>query len=231
MIHFICPLYNAGKNLDSLISSFRQQKNQDFDVILIDDMSTDSGETVRIANTFVNDKIELKVNNVKKFALRNIVETAREYNNSSIIAVVDGDDSLCNEYTVDILYDAYKNNSDVVWTAHKWDTNGMNISRQMPQNVDPYQYPWCSSHLRTFKKSLLNEISDKNFKDSNDQWFKRGYDQALMLPLLKLSKKRTYIDKVCYKYNINSVSIDDRNWAEHSQLSTVAFVRSRGFVK
>jgi hypothetical protein len=78
---------------------------------------------------------------------------------------------------------------------------------------------------------MLKNISDRNFKDINDKWFERGYDQALMLPLLYLTENRSYINEVCYLYKINSVSVDDRDWCEQKQHSTINFVRSRGFVK
>jgi len=111
-----------------------------------------------------------------------------------------------------------------------WDINNLNISKPIPKNVDPYSWPWCSSHLRTFKASLLRDIPDSNFKNTKGEWFKRGYDQALMLPLLKKSKSRNYIDKVCYQYNIESVSMPERSWEEMDQISTINLVRARGFM-
>ena len=101
----------------------------------------------------------------------------------------------------------------------------------MPSNVNPYQWPWCTSHFRTFRASLLSEISDENFKNIKGEWFERGYDQALMLPLLYLTKNRKFIEDVCYLYNIESVSVNDRDWAEMKQISTINLVRSRGFLK
>ena len=56
-----------------------------------------------------------------------------------------------------MLLDEYNRDFNVVWTAHKWDINGMNISKEIPNNVDPYAWPWCSSHLRTFKSSLIRK--------------------------------------------------------------------------
>jgi hypothetical protein len=101
----------------------------------------------------------------------------------------------------------------------------------MPQNVNPYQYPWCSSHLRTFDARLLDAISDDNFKDHLGNWFERGYDQALMLPLLATATARKYIPEVCYFYKIDSVSVNDRDWAERKQLGTVNMVRARGLIR
>ena len=108
--------------------------------------------------------------------------------------------------------------------------NSINISRQLP-DVNPYEYPWVTSHLKTFRSKLLTEISNENFKDLDGNWFVRGYDQALYLPLLYKSRKRKYLDEICYLYRINSNSLKIREWKENDQLKTVKLVRARGFVK
>ena len=193
-------------------------------------MSTD--DTFEKASKFNPDKFSVIENREKKYALRNIVDNARVFQglDDVVIAVIDGDDSLCNPDAVSLILSEYEKGADVVWTAHTWDINGMNISKEMPQKVDPYSWVWCSSHLRTFKSNLLSRISNKNFLDTNKSWFKRGYDQALMLPVLKVGQKRSYIPETCYLYNINSVSIQKRSWEEREQISTINIVRSRGFL-
>ena len=229
---FISPCFNASRNIKNLIESVRCQNNDSWTHTLIDDISVD--DTCEVFNKIVGDdeRFSLIKNSEKKYALKNIIEVARKYQDQedTIIAVIDGDDQLCNENTINLLISEYENGNDVVWTGHRWDVNGINISRAMPENVDPYGWPWCTSHLRTFKSTLLSKVSDDNFKDPWGNWFERGYDQALMLPLLKLTNKRKYIDEICYLYNIKSVSVNDRDWAEMKQLSTINLVRARGFL-
>jgi len=228
---FIVPCFNASKNIKNIVSSLESQDDDRWSCVIIDDMSTDN--TREVISSIKSRKFASIINKEKKYALRNIVETSRLYENRDdiIIAVVDGDDQLCNNNAVSILLDEYQRGFEVVWTAHKWDINGMNISKEIPMNVDPYGWQWCSSHLRTFKSSLIKNIPDKNFKDCNRDWFKRGYDQALMLPILSLTKNRKFIPEVCYQYNINSVSIKNRSWEEKDQISTINIVRARGFLK
>lgn len=229
---FLVPSYNIEKNFLKLTNSILSQKNKNWSCIIIDDMSQD--KTAQCASLAMKkDNRFFSIKNVeKKYALRNIVESARLFQEREdvIIAVIDGDDQLCNDETVSLILDSYEKGDDVVWTAHRWDINDLNISKSIPRNVDPYSWPWCSSHLRTFKASLLKDIPDSNFKNTNGEWFKRGYDQALMLPILKKSKSRKYIDKICYQYNIESVSISERSWEEMDQISTINLVRARGFI-
>jgi len=229
---FVVPCYNISKNFGKLVSSITSQNDDRWTCIMIDDISEDD-TWEKISNLCIhNEKFHGVKNKNKKFALRNIIETVRLFQDRDVvIAVVDGDDQLCNNDTVSLVLNEYDGGNDVVWTAHTWDINGMNISREIPPDVDPYAWPWCSSHLRTFKASFIKKIPDKNFKDMSGNWFRRGYDQALMLPILSLTDKRKYIDDVCYLYNINSVSIKTRNWEESEQISTINIVRARGFLE
>ena len=231
-IIFISPCFNASKNLRNLIESVRAQSDDRWFHVLVDDLSVDDTSTVFDKIVESDNRFSLIKNDEKKYALKNIIDVAREYQDDEdvVIAVIDGDDQLCNDDTVSLILDEYEKGCDVVWTGHRWDINGINISRAMPDIVDPYGWPWCSSHLRTFRSTLLSKISDDNFKDHMGDWFQRGYDQALMLPLLKLTSKRSYIDEICYLYNIKSVSVNDRDWAEMKQLSTINLVRARGFL-
>mgnify|MGYP003150515375 CR=1 FL=1 len=230
---FVIPSYNAESNIVRLGTSLMTQTDDRWSAIIVDDISTDN--TWKAIEELPKDKFLAIKNKEKKFALRNVIESIEKISEKeSIVAILDGDDSICNPDTVKILIEKYKNsNLDAAWTAHKWDINNMNISREIPDNVDPYQWPWSSSHLKTFKASLLDLVSYENFKNYKGEWFKRGYDQALMLPILHVADKFEYIDEVCYHYNIDSSSIpsEKRDWSEMEQILTINFVRSRGFIE
>lgn len=237
-IVFISPTYNASFHLSELYESLREQSNKNWSWVILNDMSND--DTLEIANNIAKSD-ELKrvtiVNHIeKKFALKGIVDYLQSNYTSThtdtIVAIVDGDDALCNENTVDLVLKEYNDNQEleVLWTAHSWDINGMNISRDMPGNINPYQYPWVSSHLKTFKLGILQMISNENFKDLDGNWFERGYDQAIYLPLLHLAKSRKFLNEICYLYRINSNSLKVRDWKEKSQMDTIRLVRARGYV-
>ena len=237
-IVFISPTYNASFHLSELYESLREQSNKNWSWVILNDMSND--DTLEIANNIAKSD-ELKrvtiVNHIeKKFALKGIVDYLQSNYTSThadtIVAIVDGDDALCNENTVDLVLKEYNDNQELeaLWTAHSWDINGMNISRDMPGNINPYQYPWVSSHLKTFKLGVLQMMSNENFKDLDGNWFERGYDQAIYLPLLHLAKSRKFLNEICYLYRINSNSLKVRDWKEKSQMDTIRLVRARGYV-
>tara|TARA_X000001388_G_scaffold64651_1_gene50886 strand:- start:651 stop:1367 length:717 start_codon:yes stop_codon:yes gene_type:complete len=230
---FISPMYNAKSHLSDLINSLQEQTNPNWRHIIIDDMSSDDSWDYACELIRGDERHQVRKNQEKCWALKNVIKVAREYQDRSdvVIAVIDADDALCNENTVDLLIKTYGSETDTVWTAHSWDINSMNISSSLPEKINPYQYPWVSSHLKTWRASLIKEISDTNFKDLDGNWFKRGYDQALYLPMLYASRERSYLDEICYLYRINSKSVDVRIWSDMDQMNTVRLVRARGFVK
>ena len=234
---FVTPTYNASFHLEECYESLKEQTNPNWEWVILNDLSNDDTFDIanRIAMSDERERVTVINHNHKKFALKGIYDYMNNYNEFSeqIIAILDGDDALCNENTVDLILKEYKNNQqlDALWTAHSWDINGLNISKDLPGNLNPYQYPWVSSHLKTFKASIFKKIKKENFQDLDGNWFERGYDQALYLPILHLARERKFLDEICYLYRINSSSIQKRNKSEKEQLDTVKLVRYRGYIK
>jgi glycosyltransferase involved in cell wall biosynthesis len=229
-VSFISPTYNASFHLRELYESLKEQTNKNWDWVILNDMSTD--DTLSIAKEIeAEDELERITvidHKEKKFELKGIYDYLKEYNDFSeqVIAIVDGDDALCNENTVDILLKEYESNPnlDALWTAHSWDINGMNISNDLPGNINPYQYPWVSSHLKTFKVNVFKNIPEENFQDLDGEWFESGYDQVLYLPILYLAKERKFINEICYLYRFN-------NKNNQEDLKVSKLIRARGYVE
>lgn len=234
---FVTPTYNASFHLRECYESLKEQSNKNWDWVILNDMSSD--DTLDIACEISKEdelgRVVVINHKEKKFALKGIFDYLNNYKDFSqqIIAILDGDDALCNENTVDLILKEYSDNPnlDALWTAHSWDINGMNISRELPGNLNPYQYPWVSSHLKTFKVNVFKKIKEENFQDLDKNWFERGYDQALYLPILHLARERKFINEICYLYRINSNSLKVRAWKEKNQMDTIRLVRARGYIE
>ena len=100
-MHFkiIIPMYNVEKWIQTTIRSVLSQTHTDYEVMIVDDISTDNScDKVRqlIEN---DDRFQLVVNNTKKLALKNIVEgiAAMTPGDEDVIVTLDGDDWLPNE--------------------------------------------------------------------------------------------------------------------------------------
>ncbi|MCR4661096.1 MAG: glycosyltransferase family 2 protein [Clostridia bacterium] len=109
LVSIIVPVYNVEKYLDECLASILKQSFNEFEIILIDDGSTD--KTVNIC-----DDYEKKYENIRVFHQNNKgVAACRNFGISlakgSFISFVDGDDFIDQNY-IKILYNTIKNIED-----------------------------------------------------------------------------------------------------------------------
>lgn len=247
---FVAPAFNAAKTMRQFMLSLAAQSYQNWDLVLIDDMSTDMTAPVcsqlctelRImyqVHIIHNSEKLWEVANVLKGINSGVISTTdgyRKINESDIICRIDPDDYLCDVDALKIINDAYNQTGcDVLWTKHRWfderATTSQNISGPLPVGVDPYKHPWVSSHLKTFRKSLITGINDENFKGSDGAYIKRAGDQAIFLPILHRAKKKIFLPLVTYAYRCDmspeTFQTDDAKF----QAAEAQFLRQRGFIE
>ncbi|MHA2020389.1 MAG: glycosyltransferase family 2 protein [Candidatus Thorarchaeota archaeon] len=233
---FIVPVYNAEKTIQQMLLSVISQSYPNWRLIIRDDMSTDG--TVQFIKNFVNgfglhNRVSLTVNQEKHWEVRNIVEALKEIEDDEIVCRLDGDDWLSDLDTLAILNARYNQlDVDAIWTAHRWGFSNQNISGPLPHDADPYNHPWVSSHFKTFKKHLVSEVKDENFRGQDGEYFKRIGDQALYLPVLHQARGRWHFEPmVAYHYTINmkpeTFQTDDAIF----QRKEAEYLRGRGFIE
>lgn len=241
--HFkvIIPVRNAEEYIARCLYSIWAQTYVNWSAIVIDDNSTDStiNEINRFLNKFekVKDKITVVKNSEQYFALSNILTGVSMSTDDDIICHVDGDDWLCDMDAFSLINEQYnhpKYEIGAVWTNQRWGFTIQGCSAQLPENANSYVYPWVSSHLKTFKKYLINDIDMQNFHNSSGEYFLRIADQALYLPILEVCRKnnlaRTYLPICAYHYNINA-NLDFSSKDSILQHEEAIFLRKRGFIE
>ena len=112
-ISVICPMYNAERYIKTCIDSILAQTFKDFELILIDDCSTDN--TLEIAKSFTDSRIKLfrnKINLGNPGIVRNIgLDIARgEY-----VYFIDDDDALLENAFDILLKKMNETNADIVY--------------------------------------------------------------------------------------------------------------------
>jgi glycosyltransferase involved in cell wall biosynthesis len=233
---FIVPTYNAAGTIQQMFLSVVAQSYGNWRLIIRDDMSTDgTPDIIRMMTTGLGlqDRVSLTVNTEKHWEVRNIVEALKECDDNEIICRLDGDDWLCDLDVLAILNERYQRlGVDVIWTKHRWDFTNQNISGPLPTNVDPYVHPWVSSHLKTFRKRLINNVRDENFRGEDGQYFKRIGDQAFYLPVLHQAQGRWHFEPVvAYHYTIKMVPETFQTDDAKFQRDEALYLRKRGFLK
>jgi len=249
MFEVIVPTFKAADNLGALVESVRAQTHEQWKLyIACDGCPSSFDKATEIINKLSDPRIDVILNPKRQYALKNIYNTIQENvaNPDSIIVIIDGDDQLCDNDCFHYISRSYEDTvvedvlcekgCEVLWTGHKWDDRDLNVSQFLPPNENPYTYPWVSSHLRTFKKRLLDNINIKNFQDDTGAWFKRGYDQALMLPMLyhchKKNLKACYLPRICYIYNhAGSATPKEEHTGGKLEEGIAKLIRHRGYIE
>ena len=109
LISVIIPVYNREEFVEEAIQSILDQTIQDFEIIIVDDCSTD--ESLKVINGIEDNRIKLLVNKIHKgvSVSRNI---ALNYASGKYIAFMDSDDiSRSNRFEKQICY--LESNPDV----------------------------------------------------------------------------------------------------------------------
>ena len=116
MIKFVCCFWNAENYIKNCIRTLKSQKDIEFEVYLIDDISTDN--TVELVKNLIegDNRFKLIVNTEKKFKLKNLDELISTFDDEDIVIEIDGDDFLLNSDVVGDIRKVYSNNK--VWLTN-----------------------------------------------------------------------------------------------------------------
>lgn len=88
LISILTPVYNAGSYLHELIESVLAQKYATYEHVLIDDGSTDNGETVRILSSYPHLRWKSRENHGQYYTQNELFELAK----GDVVTVICADD-------------------------------------------------------------------------------------------------------------------------------------------
>jgi len=112
LVSIVIPMYNEELNIESCIKVLRDQKNQKFDVIFIDDGSTDN--TVDRLNEFLNSEVSFnyKVIQQDNMGAAEARKTGINYSSTEFIMILDCDDLISANF-IDEIYRVHNKYEDV----------------------------------------------------------------------------------------------------------------------
>lgn len=235
--HFkiVIPVYNSEEWIERVLVSIQNQKYNNYECIVCDDISTDSTWPV-IQSLELSDKFKKTVNKEKKFALKNIYDGTRSLDPSGedVIIVLDGDDWLSNENVLSKLNEYYSKEKCLVtfgsFVRYPDGTIGQESSEYPKEVVKENRFredQWRASHLKTFKYSLWQKVDVKDLHDDDGKFYEISYDQAMMLPLLEMAGERAkYIPEVLCVYNVGNPNAVNKTRAE-KQYQTMLRIRKK----
>lgn len=235
VFNILIPVYGGADGLENTLSSILQQEDENYKIyILCDDVSREREKQIgEYCTQHMGTMYYYPSEENRQYAMKNICRCLNQLRNEeSIIGIVDGDDELWGTQVFKKVRAEYEAGYKCVWTKHTWDKNGMNQSYPINDDIDVYKQRWSSSHFRTFLASYYKKVHPANFLDENGEYFRRTYDQALMLPIIHLvhkdKQKTKYIDDLCYIYRGRTENMSEDN---QYQRYLENYIRERGYVE
>lgn len=202
-ISIIVPVYNTSAYLERCLLSIVDQSFKDFDVICIDDCSTDNSAKMVAAAAKKDRRIKLLRHDRNRGAggARN---TGIKASSSGYIAFIDSDDYVDN----DLLRDAYgateNGKFDVVGFGYRSiDGEGKFVSRAVPKRRKIPDASTLKGKLLITEPHPTNKLWRRSLFVDHDIWFpEKAYweDFATVPRLIFKAKSIAMIDKALYSY-------------------------------
>lgn len=214
---FIIPTYNSEKTIVRCLDSILNQTNHDYEILIIDDGSTDN--TLNIVSKFVNKNNKIRI---KKNRHKGISETRNIGICSSIgdyIIFVDSDDyvnsellNVLNEFDDDIIkFSVFCNNGSDRFVQPKFKSiSGKGCLKLFCNKGNIFATPWGYA----FKKSLFLDNKLYFLKDKTHE------DFGLIPLVLIYAKTVSSIEYVGYNYikRIGSITQESEYEKEISRM-------------
>ena len=217
LISVIIPIYNAEKYLRECINSVLNQTYKNFELLLIDDGSTDGSGT--ICNEYANNDSRVKVVHKQNGGVSAARNSGLELAKGEYVAFVDSDDFVNENYLLSLYKKAIETNADLVFCKFARYINGqvLNVNEDLPENLladindDKFadfvlnffhskNYIFGSACRILYKKSALNSV-----RFNND--VKICEDLVFVLQVALNAKKITSINEFLYFYRLSGDSV------------------------
>lgn len=228
--------YNHEDWIENCLLSCLEQDYDNFEVIVIDDISTDrTFEICQQVQKRFPERLRAIQNKEKIYSqVRNILELTKISKEGSIVISIDGDDCLKHNQVLNKLNSVY--NSGEVWMTYgryeEYPYNDVSASYyEYPRNVVEgnlfREYRWMASHLRSYRRELFLKIKEEDFKLPDGEWLDVTGDQAFMLPMLEMSKERSrFIPDILYVYNVANPNRDGATKVRRQE-EVARYIRSK----
>ena len=200
------------------------QSYQNFECYVVDDFSTDNTRSVIEKEIKDLNNFHLLIPETKGYPLGslNFALDSANISDEDIVVIVDGDDWLYSERSLEIIKNTYENTgcyltygSYVEYPSKKRGKFAKKIPQHIIENKLYRQSEWMTSHMRTFKYKLWNNIDKQDIKDEDGAFYKRAGDLPATFCMLELAGERiSFIEDILYVYNrsnpLNEDKIDHR---------------------
>jgi FkbM family methyltransferase len=210
-LKIIVTTFNNENWVQTNIESILEQGYKNYDVLYVDDASSDT--TKELVKYLVEDNKKFNLifhdkNMSKSYSFTEYVKSFVLDN--EVLVFIDGDDWIPYNDTFQKIVEYYIKNK--VWVAYSKMVCYPSLSespshgKDHPENIHKYnlyrQYPYTASHIKTMKGFLFKNINKQDLI-YNNEWIRFGDDVAIMCSAMEQSPKEKIgvMDFVGYVYN------------------------------
>ena len=214
LISVIVPIDNVASCLEMCLKSIETQSYPHFEVILINDGSTDSSK--EICKEFVFRDKRFKYIELKDAGFSNVRNIGILNSSGEYITFINGKDFVEYNYLKELYDNSVKYNSEIVIGSYnkfnEVDNNyyfhaGPYREEQYIDNDIINNIPKLKKYRENFESSCGILFHKKLFNNVQLPMNKRGANESINYKLFLESKKITYINKELYTYRIRKESI------------------------
>lgn len=217
---FLVPVYNVEKYLKQCIDSILAQTYKDFEIVLVDDGSTDSsGKICDYYKALFPDIIN--VVHKKNEGLVSARQVGIEEANGDVYLFVDSDDFIEPEllYCVNAEFSAYENLDMVIYSFQYYKGSQKSSRKSTISETDVmfsgdkkkelYRSLMFTPLITSiWTKAVKKEVFQKDLTDYKEHYsHNMGEDLFRSIFLLSLSDSVKYINKALYNYRTDNFSI------------------------
>jgi len=216
----VVPCFNAEKYIVDCIKSIQTQTEKNFDVVVVNDASTDDTQDIALSAMSHDSRFSLITAKTNSGAMSSIVSGINHLtpNDHDIVSIIDGDDMLNIPKALEIVKKTYERTNCLMTYGNFVTQDGKVINprigkRHQQRVIDQNLFRkvhWISHHLKTFKYMLYAKINQKDFCNAMGNYWGTCSDLALMFPMLEMAGDRQEaISDPIYRYNYNIPTNDE----------------------
>ncbi|WEV45349.1 glycosyltransferase family 2 protein [Streptococcaceae bacterium ESL0687] len=200
-ISIIIPVYNSEKYIKQCIDSILQNTYTDYEVLLINDGSTDNSLTILEDFRQSDDRIQvINKENQGVAPTRNLGISIAQ---GEYIVFIDNDDFIDSDYLEIYLQEIEKNKSDIVIGGYKRTNKEKILFSDYPRDSKWGKYiilaPWAKIYRKSFL--LKNDIQFLDYPIGEDVYFN--------LKAFNFTKKISSINYTGYNWFYNGESVSN----------------------
>lgn len=202
LVSIITPSYNTGRYIAETINSVQKQTYKNWELIIVDDCSTDN--TDKVVQPFLNDKRIKYIKNTHNSGAAISRNTALQYANGEYIAFLDSDDIWDRNKLKAQIEFMMRNGYYFTYSTYELIDEGSKSLKRIvrgPKRITRsgmYNYCWPGCLTVMYNQNKIGQIQIKNLSKNNDY--------AIWLKAIK--RADCYLlDNLLAKYRIRKGSI------------------------